>query len=55
MSDRYMPDNPRPCSFPNCNCCAENCRGEMGRCCFDCRYQHGYEAIRAEEDARVKP
>lgn len=50
--DPYSRDKPRPCSFLTCNCCPENCQGEMGRCCFDCRYQLGYEEIRREEDAR---
>jgi hypothetical protein len=53
QAPHYDKEHPRPCSFPNCNCCPENCIGEFGPCCFDCRYLDRNRESRDEEDKRA--
>jgi hypothetical protein len=49
----YSKANPRPCSFTTCACCPENCIGESGPCCRDCRYLSSNRDSRIEEDKRA--
>jgi len=40
----------RPCSYPNCNCCLENCNPGVGYCCYDCREKPSNWESKLEED-----